>query len=122
MLINMERTKSIFVETFGDSPHIRTLDFFLTFSEFDYSKSLMASELGISRVTMEPIWNRLIKSGFLKKIRVIGRAEMYSLNKSNPRVKELLDLNFKFCSSAADEEIEEGKIVARANVRGKAAR
>jgi len=118
----MERTKSVFVETFGDSPHIRTLDVFLTFSEFDYSKSQIAAELGISRITIEPIWNKLIKGGFLKKIRIIGRAEMYSLNKSNPRVRELLDLNFKFCSSAADEEIEEGKIIAKTNVRSRTAR
>ncbi len=100
----MEKTKTVFVETFGDSPHIRVLDFFLTFSEFDYSKSQVADEIGISRITIEPIWDKLIKKEFLKKTRVIGRAEMYALNKSNPRVQELLELNMKLGSVAADEQ------------------
>ena len=110
----MEKTKSIFVETFGDSPTIIVLDFFLTFSEFDYSKSQVAAEIGISRITMEAIWNKLIKNGFLKKTRVIGRAEMYRLNKSNQKVKELLELDFKLSKAAADEELDERKIAVRA--------
>lgn len=109
----MEKTKTVFVETFGDSPRVRVLDFFLTFSEFDYSKSQVAAEIGISRVTIEPIWNYLIKSGFLKESRIVGRAEMYCLNKSNPKVKELLELGFKLSSAAADEEMEDKKIVAK---------
>ncbi|MDO8554637.1 MAG: hypothetical protein Q7S22_07555 [Candidatus Micrarchaeota archaeon] len=111
----MEKTKSIFVETFGDSPTIKVLDFLLTFSEFDYSKTQISEETGISRITIEDIWNKLIKTGFIRKSRVIGRAEMYILNKNNARVKELLELDFKLSSAAADEEITmERKILSRA--------
>jgi len=113
----MERTKSIFVETFGDSPNIKVLDFFLTFSEFDYSKSQVAAEIGISRITIQPIWKKLIKDNFLKKTRTVGRAELYTLSKSNPKVKELRELSLKLSSAAADEEFEEGKILARVKPR-----
>ena len=112
-MINMEKTKSTFLETFGDSPKIRVLDFLLTFDEFDYSKSQVATEIGISRVTIEPIWKKLIKESFVVKTRIVGRAEMYKLNKENPKVKELLELNFKLSSAAADEELEGMKIVVR---------
>ncbi len=112
---NMEKTKSIFIETFGDSPRIRVLDFLLTFSEFDYSKTQVAAEIGISRATIEPIWKKLAKESFIVKNRIVGRAEMYRLNKENPKVKELLELNFKLSSAAADEELGETRVVARSH-------
>lgn len=111
---DMEKTKSIFVETFGDSPTIRVLNFFLTFGEFDYSKSQVAGETGVSRVTIEPIWNRLIKGRMIVKTRVVGRAEMYVLNRANPKVKELLELNSRLGSVAADAQVEEMKMAVKA--------
>jgi hypothetical protein len=106
----MEKTKTVFVEMFGDSPTIKVLDFFLTFGHFDYSKSQVASETQISRITIEPIWNKLIEEKVLIKTRTVGRAEMYKLNEENPKAKELLDLNFKLSSAEADEQIEGMKI------------
>ncbi len=103
----MERSTSIFVEVFGDSPSIRILDFFLTFSGFDYSKSQVASEAGVSRITLEPIWQKFIQNGFIKKTRVIGRAEMYQLNKQNAKVKTLLELDLRLSKTAADEAAKE---------------
>ena len=114
---DMEKTKSIFVETFGDSPTVRVLDFFLTFGEFDYSKSQVAAETGVSRVTIEPIWARLIKGRLIVKNRVVGRAEMYLLNKASPKVKELLELDSRLGSVAADEQVEEMKIAVKARRR-----
>ncbi len=95
----MEKIKTSFVDVFGDSPTIRVLDFFLTFSDFDYSKTQVAKEAGVSRITLEPIWNKLIKEKFLLKTRIVGRAEMYRLNKQNQKVKVLIDLNFKISSA-----------------------
>lgn len=103
-MMRMEKTKTIFVETFGDSPYIRVLDFFLTFSEFDYSKSQVTQEVGISHVTIEGVWTKLIKEKFLKKTRVVGRAEMYSLDKTNTRVKELLQLDIRLSTAIVNEE------------------
>lgn len=100
-----EKTKTIFVEALGDSPKVRVLDFFLTFGDFDYSKSQVAKEIGISRITIEPIWGELEKKGIIIKTRRIGRAEMYKLNKKNPLVKELLEFDMKLCSAYADEEV-----------------
>ena len=105
----MEATKSVFVQTFGDSPYVRTLDFFLTFDGFDYSKSQVAGEAGVARLTMEKIWKTLIQKKFIVKTRVIGRAEMYKLNTANPEVKELLDIDFKLSHARALAEAENVK-------------
>lgn len=109
----MEAKKSAFVETFGDSPYVRTLDFFLTFPSFDYSKTQVARETGVSRITMDFIWGQLLKEGFIKKTRDIGRAELFKLNMQNPRVKTLLDTDFRLSRAFAEEQLAAEKIPAK---------
>lgn len=104
---------SVFVETFGDSPPVKVLDFFLTYQSFDYSKTQVAKETGISRMTIEKIWERLIKNKFIIPTRKIGRAEMYRLNKSNPRIKTLIELDFKISSAVAHEELQKIPVAVR---------
>ena len=103
---DMEATKSVFIETFGESPLIKVLDFFLTYQSFDYSKSQVSEEIGISRITMEKVWEKLNKTKIIIKTRTVGRAELYRLNKQNPKVKALIELDFKISGAAAREEIE----------------
>lgn len=106
----VEAKESMFVETFGDTPWLKVLDFFLTFRGFDYSKTQVARETGVSRVTIEKIWKDLIKEKMIVKTRKIGRAEMYKLNEENPKVKILTELGLKLASAYAEEEIEKTKI------------
>lgn len=102
-MIPME-LKSVFVETFGESPLVKVIDFFLENYLFDYSKSQVAEQIEISRMTIDKIWEGLIKQEFITKTRVVGRAEMYKLNKSNPKVKALIELDMKLSGIAAREE------------------
>jgi len=108
-VIEMEAKNSIFVETFGETPVIRVLDFFLTFDSFDYSKSQVAEETGVSRITLEKLWKEMIDKKIIVKTRTVGRAEMYKLNKENPKVKVLIELSFKLASAFAEEETEKIK-------------
>ncbi|HLD49036.1 MAG TPA: hypothetical protein VJB11_01595 [archaeon] len=101
----MEAKHSIFLETFGESPAIKVIDFFLIFDSFDYSKSQVSEETGISRITLDKIWDELIRQKIIVKTRNIGRAEMYKLNKESPRVKVLLELSIRLASAFAGEEI-----------------
>lgn len=105
----MEAKNSIFVETFGETPVVKVLDFFLTFDSFDYSKSQVAEETGVSRITLDKIWEEFVNQKIIVKTRSIGRADMYKLNKENPRVKVLLELSLKLASAFAEEEIEKIK-------------
>lgn len=80
-MMGMENPESVLIKTFGATPLVKVLDFLLTYEGFDYSKSQIAKETGVARMTMEPIWERLIESGMITKTRKIGQAEMYKLNK-----------------------------------------
>lgn len=96
--------KSVLVETFGENPLVKTIDFFLMHPNFDYSKSQVAKETGISRITMEKIWKRLLKKSIIVKTREMGRGELYKLNTQNPQVKVLMKLDFEMSSAAFDQE------------------
>jgi len=101
--MSIEAKKSVYLDTFGESPLIKVLDFFLTFPSFDYSKTQVANEVGISRITIEKIWKELIKKEIIVKTRSIGKAELYKLNTENPRVKILMKIGLELASSYFEE-------------------
>lgn len=100
----MSANKSVFIETFGDSPLIKVMDFFLMYPDFDYSKSQVAVEAGISRITIEKIWSELIKKEVIIKTRESRNAVLYKLNTKNPKVKILMKLDFELSSAAVEQE------------------
>ncbi len=100
----MSKQQSVFIETFGESPLIKVLDFFLMYPDFDYSKSQAAKEAGISRITMEKIWSELIKKEIIIRTRESGNAILYKLNIKNPKVKILMRLDFELSSVAIEQE------------------
>jgi len=105
--MEVENPQTVFVTKLGASPRILVMDHFLLFDCFDYSKSQVAEIVGISRVTIEKVWNDLIKEGFLVRTRRIGRADMCRLNKANPFVKAFSEFVSKISWIAAEEEREE---------------
>ncbi len=100
----MEKTKSAFVMAFGDSARIKVLDFLLTFNEFDYSKTQVADEIGISRVTINSIWNKLEEEKIIIPTRNIGRANLYTINKENPMVQILFELSHNLAKKLFTDE------------------
>ena len=85
--------KSIFIEFMGDSPTIRVLDYLLTERDLDFSITDMAKNSGIGRTTLYRIWEDLIKNKIIVPTRVIGKAKLYKLNKDNPAIKKLIEVD-----------------------------
>ena len=84
---------SLFIEFIGDSPTTRVLDYLMTERELDFSITDIAKNSGIGRATLYRIWSNLLKFNMLKPTRVIGRAKLYTLNKTNPTIKKLIELD-----------------------------
>ena len=105
----MKKQKSLFIETFGDTPLLRVIEFFLTYPSFDYTKSYVAKEVGISRITINKIWKQLIKNEIIMKTKTFGNGEMYQLNRENLKVKVLMktavDLSLSYLKKVKREEI-----------------
>jgi len=105
--------KSIFLNVFGDYPQIKVLDFLVENDIFDYSKTQIAELSGISFNTLETLWDRLLEEGIIKKTRKIGNSQMYQLNKEDPIVKMLLEIDKKLMlESINDIEREEMPVTA----------
>lgn len=104
----MVESKSAFVETFGDAPLIRVLDFMLCEGlMFDYSLTEISEHSGVSWSTINRIFPNLVKQDIVKPTRKIGRAQLYQLNKDNPKVKALLELDRKLSQNLGEKVLEE---------------
>ena len=74
---------------------IRVLDFLIENSIFDYTKTDIAENSGISRATLYKIWPTVEKYKLVKESRRIGNTTLYKLNKKNPVVQKLIELDLK---------------------------
>lgn len=94
--------KSLLVEFLGDAPLIRVLDFLIENSIFDYTKTDIAENSGISRATLYKIWPTIGKYRLVKESRRIGNTTLYRLNRKNPVVQKLIELDMKISKGYAD--------------------
>ena len=86
-------TKSLFIQFMGDSPMIRVLDYLLTERELDFSITDMAENSRIGRATLYRIWDKLIENKIIVHTRDIGRAKLFKLNKENPKIKKIIEID-----------------------------
>lgn len=79
------------------------LDFLLIHDTHDYSKSEIAKHSGVAHKTVYDVWPVLEEYDLVKQTRVIGRARMYRLNKKNPIVKKLKQLQVGIMMQTLEE-------------------
>ena len=108
---NMEN-ESFFVKALGSTPLIKVLDFLIENRIFDYSKTDIARETGISRATLDSFWGNLVELELVKPTRVIGRATLYKLNINSDSVKKMVEFDLALSKSYANGIIEKVKAVA----------
>ena len=75
------------------NPIIRVIDFLIDNEAFDYSKTEISREVGISRTTLLKVWKTLEDLEIVVETRRVGKAKMYKLNKKNPIVQKLIELD-----------------------------
>ncbi len=107
------KDESVLVKVFGETPMVKSIDFFLNEGLFfDYSLTEIAEHSGVSWRTLHIVMPKLLKLGFVKETREIGRAKLFMLNKESPIVKRMLELEFNMASDLADSTIEGSKRVS----------
>ena len=87
----MER--SIFLDVVGYSPIMKIIEHLIGGREFDYCLTDIAEGANVSWTTLHKIFPELIKNKFVVQTRTIGRAKLYKLNKENPIVKKLIEID-----------------------------
>jgi len=99
--------KTAFLETFGDSPVLRVLDFLVVNEDFDYSMTDIANFSGIGYSTLKLFWSRLERQKIITQTRTVGKAKMYKLDLSNPVVKKFRDFYWETTKQRVHEKFKQ---------------
>jgi len=97
--------ETLLVKMFGYSPKLRILDIFMDNPYFDFSKSELVKELGMSKQTLYKNFKDLEDLGIVKVSRNIGRAVMYRINMEHPLVKRLKEIVNEVSLQIAEQEM-----------------
>jgi DNA-binding transcriptional ArsR family regulator len=90
--VNLE--ESLFIKELGiKSPMLKILDFLMDNESFDYSKTDIAEGAELSRATLSRAWPQLESLGLVKATRTVGQAKMFKIDRQNPVVKKLIELD-----------------------------
>lgn len=96
--------KSLLLKTMGRSPKLRIIDFLLDNAMFDFSKKEIIEETGMSKKTFYKYWDDIENSGIVKETRKFGKAQLYQIDKQNPVVKKLIELEEALIDQSAEKE------------------
>lgn len=104
--------KTAFLDTFGDSPILKVLDFLIVNEDFDYSKTEIANLSGVGYSTLKLFFGKLESQGMVVKVREVGKAKMFKLNIANPIIKKFRGL---YWETAKQRIRKKAKIVVTEN-------
>ena len=95
--------ETIFIEVFGRNPVIKVLDFLITFQLFDYPRTEIARNSGVSYSSLLAFWDKLVRNNIVFKTRKVGKSDLFKLNTKNPAVKNLMKLDWDLIKGAESE-------------------
>jgi len=90
---------------FEDSSIARLLDFLTLYRDFDYPKTEISRNSGVSWKTLYRLWPLLEKYELVIKTRQIGRATLYKLNTKSPIANALNKLALEIATFHVNEEL-----------------
>src|SRR4030066_624574 len=90
---------------FEDSTIAKLLDFLTLYKDFDYPKTEISKNSGVSWKTLYRLWPLLEKYNLVVKTRQIGRATLYKLNTESPIAHALNKLTLEIAAFGITEEL-----------------
>ena len=105
--------ETLFIKMFGYSPKLRILDIFLDNPYFDFSKSEVIRELGMSKQTFYKNFKDLEELGIVESSKSIGRAKMYRINLKHPLVKRLNEIVNEVSLQIAKKEVKKMHVLTK---------
>lgn len=79
-------------ELFETHAIVKILDFLTLYKDFEYTRTDIAKEIGISRRTLYEVFPTLEKYDLVTITRSLGNVKLYKLNTENPIAKRLVTL------------------------------
>ena len=108
----------ILSELFGDCPQVKIVE---TFAE-NHDDSLSGPEIsrmtGVTKATVYAHIDKLLKEDIIRKVRKVGKTQLYQLNNDNPKAKIILMLERFIVSERLGNLVEKEKNGAVSNFIG----
>lgn len=104
--------QSIFIQTFGDYPLIRILDFLIYSRDFDYPITEIAKNADVNFQTLKKVWPQLEHNKIVVSTRTLGGNTLYKINTANPVVKKIIELNNFLCWKDVDHKEKKQELLA----------
>ncbi len=101
-----ESEAGAFCETYGITIENGILEYLLENQDLDFAIGDMAEELDISRPKAYEVMKDFEEKGYVMKSRIVGKTQLYKLNKDNIRVRIFLR-NFEECLRLVIQENSE---------------
>ena len=103
---------------FGSTPELKTLQFLIAHSHFDYTKKELAEHAGISRQTVYKVLEVFLKWNIVEETRKIGNVTLYALNKKNKLVGSFKKFDNEIINIITQDELmkQEGSEKQRATL------
>lgn len=90
-----------FCEIYGDTIKNKVIEYILENQDIDFAISDMAREIGISKPKAYEVINEYEKKDYVKKSRIIGKTQLYKINRTN-RIMKFFMKNFLECLKLVD--------------------
>ena len=96
-------------ELFGDCPQVKIVETFAENYEDTLSGPDIARMTGITKATVYAHINKLLKEDIIKKVRKVGKTQLYQLNHDNTKAKIVLMLERFIVSERLGKLVETEK-------------
>ncbi len=102
----------MFIQTLGNYPLIRILDFLIYSRDFDYPITEIAKNSNVNFQTLKKLWHDLKARELVVQTRTLAGAELFRINIANQVVKKLIELNNFLCwGNEKESSLEVGQVV-----------
>lgn len=82
-----------FINLVGNNPAMKIVHFLISNAPYNYNKTQIAKEIGMSRKTLYSAWHILEAFDIVRTISSDGKTRFYVLDKEKPVTKALLRLH-----------------------------
>ena len=82
--------QSVICEMYGESINNKFIEYIMIFRRLDFAVCDMAEELEISKPKAYQVIREFEEKGYIIKSRVIGKTQLYKVNKENRNIKILI--------------------------------
>lgn len=106
-------SESIFLDMVGDSPTMRIMQYLIEGRDFDYTLTDLINA-GVSWGTLHTVFPKLIEHGIVVKVREVGRAKLYKINKDNIVAQKMIELYDSLIQKSLEQLKNKKKVMVSA--------